>query len=114
MNKPDLIDKIILEREKLDNAIRLFKPALLELPVKPGGWTVKEVVAHITWWEQALLNDYAGLERGEPIREFNGEAEVNDVNEATRLKSSGMNPGIVLEEFRSSGLQLLDWLRMLP
>lgn len=114
MNKTDLIKRIIHERGELETVIHQLNPAQMETPTVPDGWTVKEVMGHITFWEQNLLADFAGLARGEPVRELNSSDEINALNDGMRKKNAVMMLSQVKEEFELSGRQLLDWLHALP
>lgn len=104
---------IIHERGELEAVINQLSPAQMETPTIPGGWTAKEVMGHITFWEKTLLSDYACLRRGEPVRELNDGAEMDTLNDGVRKKISGMELNRVTEEFQLSGRTFVDWFHTL-
>lgn len=63
----------------------------------PGreGWSVKEHLAHVTFWERLLLESYLG---GRPV------SEVSEMDEATLRDMDGMN-AVVAERSRARSLQ---------
>lgn len=55
-NKPQLLDKIRRSRVKLDALLAGMDPLLMTRPGATGDWSVKDVLAHITWHEREMLN----------------------------------------------------------
>ncbi len=55
-NKPQLLDKIRRSRAKLDALLASMDPLLMTRPGATGDWSVKDVLAHITWHEREMLN----------------------------------------------------------
>jgi len=59
MNTQPIIEEIIARSEqamqRLDRAVALLSPAQMLEPRLAGGRTVKDVLAHLTWWDQWLL-----------------------------------------------------------
>ncbi len=54
-NKPQLLDKIRRSRAKLNALLAGMDPLLMTRP-GAGDWSVKDVLAHITWHEREMLN----------------------------------------------------------
>jgi hypothetical protein len=64
--KRELLQEITVEREALNKALKQIKPRQMKLPgVTPGGWSVKDILAHIVGWQQRILLWHAAEQRGE-------------------------------------------------
>lgn len=66
LRKRELLDEIARERAALDETLALLTPRQMTKPgVTRGGWSAKDVMAHLVAWQQLALGWYdAGL-RGE-------------------------------------------------
>jgi hypothetical protein len=90
MNKTELLAKVSQSRAEFEALISQFSDEQMLQPVLPGGWTVKDALAHIAWWARrghivinAVIN---GLEPEYSL----DESDVDNVNrntyEANRLR----------------------------
>lgn len=55
-NKSQLIEKIRQSQADLDALLAHMDPSVMTRPGASGGWSVKDVLAHITWHEREMLN----------------------------------------------------------
>src|SRR5665213_3711782 len=60
--------------EKLDSAWTDFEesyagltPAQLMIPKVTGQWSVRDIIAHVTWWEQEALKSLPVIRSGGPV-----------------------------------------------
>jgi hypothetical protein len=67
--KHDLLNEIRLERSALDDALALLTSRqMTKAGVTRGGWSVKDVLAHLVEWQQMNLGWYeAGLRGEKPV-----------------------------------------------
>src|SRR5678816_1301717 len=66
LRKKDLLSEIQHERLLLDDTIALLSTRqMTKAGVTRGGWSVKDVLAHLVEWQQMNLNWYAAGLRGE-------------------------------------------------
>lgn len=65
MDKLRLLDLIRMEHAFLRRALAGLAPNELALPGVVGEWSVKDILAHITTWEQRFLKALVVVERGE-------------------------------------------------
>ena len=54
-NKHDLLANIGRERTALDNLLAPLNDEAMLRPARDDGWTAKDILAHLTAWEQRLL-----------------------------------------------------------
>lgn len=55
-NKTEFIERIRTSRLKLDEVVKSIDPMFMTAPGVCGDWSVKDVLAHITWHEQEMFN----------------------------------------------------------
>jgi hypothetical protein len=66
LRKHELLTEIQREREALDETLALLPPRQMTRPgVTRGGWSVKDILAHLVEWQQMNLDWYAAGRRGE-------------------------------------------------
>jgi uncharacterized protein (TIGR03083 family) len=53
--KTDMLQRVRTSRDTFAEALAAVPPERMTEPGVNGDWTVKDVLAHITWWEQHLL-----------------------------------------------------------
>lgn len=62
LSKSEIVERIITEHDALMTTINQLNSADMELPSVAGVWAVKDILAHLTTWEQLFLGWYhAGL-----------------------------------------------------
>ena len=65
MNKPKLLEQIKVERSRLEETLAKISEAQMLVPGVIEAWTVKDLLAHITVWEQRMMQWLAETVRGE-------------------------------------------------
>lgn len=91
-NKTEFLKQIRASRSKLDEVVKSIDPMFMTAPGACGDWSVKDVLAHITWHEQEMFNVVlnralvgsdlwnVSLElRNKTIYEENGDRELKDI-----------------------------------
>jgi hypothetical protein len=81
MKKSDLLEKLEQSRENfLELLDSLTEEKMLE-PALPGGWTVKDVLVHITLWEAELIKLLFQAQQGrKPKTILNSREPADQVN----------------------------------
>lgn len=99
MTKQDLLAKIHEARAIYESALARVPVGQMERPLTPGGWSVKDVVAHVVWSEQEMIgmlrerslesgSDLWTLvqdERNRQVYEANKDRDLDEVLEEARL-----------------------------
>jgi uncharacterized protein (TIGR03083 family) len=60
-HKQELLHLIRTEHDALDATVAPLAVEQLTAPSLADGWSVKDVLAHITWWEQQMLLKLRGV-----------------------------------------------------
>jgi uncharacterized protein (TIGR03083 family) len=63
MDRHELLANMRTGREQLDAALARLEPSQMTEPILDAGWSVKDLLAHIGWWEQRIVNTYNTLLR---------------------------------------------------
>ncbi len=62
----ELLQEIKAEREALGTLLKQIKPRQMVVPgVTPGGWSVKDILAHVLGWQRKVLEWHQAEQRGE-------------------------------------------------
>jgi hypothetical protein len=80
MRRQELLADIRAGRERFDAALARVAPGRMLEPAFHAGWSVKDMLAHVGWWEQRCVDVYHTLLRNEtpdPAWETQPDDEVN-------------------------------------
>jgi hypothetical protein len=112
LSKEALLAEIEIERSKLDRLLSdLTLEQMTEPGVTPGGWSMKDILAHLIGWQRMNLSWYMAGERGEEP-EVPGYGltwrETPKLNSIIYGEHRGRPLKEVLDEFKSSHEKMLD------
>lgn len=80
MNREELVDRIHRSRVELDDVIARFDRGDLTEPALANGWSVKDIIAHIGFWERRIVTLYDILVRGEVPEDAIGAESLDELN----------------------------------
>ncbi len=86
----DILQDISGSWLELVKTIRGLTDEQIVKPDTVGEWSVKDIMAHITFWESRLIHDIGLLERGENPPESEDYESINQ-DEATRSRSASLD-----------------------
>lgn len=79
-SKAELLEKIQQGREQMESAFaRVGDERMLE-PALEGGWTPKDMLAHLGWWEHRVTRLYDALSNGRLPDSIHDGLELEDLN----------------------------------
>src|SRR5215208_1980944 len=61
MKRQELLANMRAGREQLDAALARIAPTQMIEPILDAGWSVKDLLAHIGWWEHRIVSTYHSL-----------------------------------------------------
>jgi hypothetical protein len=83
MNKTELLAKVTQSRAEFEALIAQFSDEQMLQPVLPGGWTIKDALAHVAWWaRRGYIVTTAVVNGLEPEYSLD-ESDVDNVNRNT-------------------------------
>lgn len=80
MEKSELLQKMSQSRAGFEALIAQFSDERMLLPLLPGGWTVKDALAHIAWWAQRAHHVAGMVVAGQTPEVSLDESDVDGVN----------------------------------
>lgn len=116
-HKQELVDAIIAEHRRLDANLALLTDKEGLLPGVVGAWNTKDLMAHLTAWEQLLIHWYDAGQRGkasDPCPTGMSRRQIDAHNAQIFDRNRERPLGEILDEYQSSYAQVLELVRGLP
>jgi hypothetical protein len=118
LRKEELLDEIQRQRRALDDTLALLSARQMTMAgVTRGGWSVKDVLAHLVEWQQMNLNWYAaGLKGEKPAIPAPGFTlrELPRLNEMIYRKHHRRSLQAVMRDYRSYHERVVELIEALP
>lgn len=95
MDRNELLNRMREGRSELEDAIAQFNKRDLTEPLLPNGWSVKDVIAHIGFWERRIANLYAILSGGDVPEDTIGAGGLDDLNARVYEENQFLPLGII-------------------
>jgi hypothetical protein len=118
LRKKELLSEVHRERAALDGTLALLTARQMTMAgVTRGGWSVKDVLAHLVEWQQMNLNWYAAGLRGErPAMPAPGYTlrELPRLNEMIFRKHHRRSLQAVLQDYRTYHDRVVALIESLP
>lgn len=80
MNKNELLQQVSQSRAGFEALLAQFSDEQMLRPVLPGGWTVKDTLAHIAWWARRAQQVLSAVVNGREPEYTLDESDVDGVN----------------------------------
>jgi hypothetical protein len=118
LHKKDLLSEIQRERIALDDTLAFLSARQMTMPgVTRGGWSVKDVLAHLVEWQQMNLDWYAAGLRGEkPAMPAPGYTlrELPRLNQMIYHKHHRRSLQAVMRDYRFYHERVVELIKTLP
>jgi hypothetical protein len=80
MNKTELLSRIHSERERLEAALACIDEARMSVSGLYGTWSIKDMLAHIGWWEQRATYIVGSVTQGHAPQGMVESENIDEVN----------------------------------
>lgn len=105
--------------EKLDKAWKEFEQSYsglsreqLMIPNVTGKWSIRDIIAHVTWWEEEALKHMPVILQGErPPRYSDKYGSIDDFNAIMTVKRSHLTLDEVLSQHEEVHERLMAYVR---
>jgi hypothetical protein len=118
LSKQDLLNEIQLERSALDDTLALLSAReMTRSGVTRGGWSVKDILAHLVEWQQMNLDWYAaGLRGDKPAMPAPGYTlrELPRLNQMIYRKHHRRSLQAVMADYRSYHQRIIALIEAVP
>lgn len=95
MDRAELIKQIHDGRAELEAALALFDESDMNEPLLPNGWSVKDVIAHIGFWEGRIVSLYGILSAGDVPKDTVTAETLDELNARVFEENQLLPLGIV-------------------
>ncbi len=83
MNKTELLEKVFTSRREFEALLAQFSAEQMLQATLPGGWTAKDALAHIAWWERRAHVVVSAVSQGREPEYSLDEGDVDKRNRQT-------------------------------
>ena len=112
MDKTRLLASIQEKYRNLEKTLERVGVERIEVPSLDGGWSVKDVLAHITFWEQNALRNVDAVLSGEKAERLPG--TTDSINAKVYANSRDRLLADVWTDFHGTHALLVDRLAEVP
>ena len=112
MTKAEFINALRVERAKLDSALAALTHRQLTRRASPEAWSIKDHLAHLTYWEQYMLQRIRQALLGETPKWVSDEEET-EINAQVFERNRSRSFARVLADRHRSFADILDLVESL-
>lgn len=80
MDRKELLNNIRDGRRELQNALNQFDKRQLSEPLLANGWSIKDLIAHIGFWENRMVKLYNILQNGDVPEDPIDSLDLDELN----------------------------------
>jgi hypothetical protein len=115
-SKKELLKSIKAERKNLENSLKSISDNDMLKTGTPGEWSLQDIMAHVTAWEQKLLGWYEAGLRGEKqtMPDWSQPGLVDSMNLDIYRRNHDHWLKEVRKEFKESYKQILKTVKRIP
>lgn len=115
MNKRTLVDSMVATRKDWDELMAEVGEARMTIPAIYNGWSVKDVIGHLTYYENWMLGWLEAAVRGRvTVASHQDLMAVDDRNALVWKANSDRSLAEIIKESQSVSDRLLAMVRALP
>ncbi len=112
LSKQAILDRLDLEYRRLLTTIARLQPEQMLVPEVVGEWSVKDVLAHLVYWNQFPVKELETALAGEKPEYFPDDPDVVNAQTVARFADRSLDE--VLAAFEDSFLNVIAAVESLP
>jgi hypothetical protein len=115
MKKQQLLDKLEQEWTAFEESYAGLTDEQMMEPGVTGDWSVKDLIAHVTWWEEETLKSLPQILQGDRLPRYSVlYGGIDAFNALMTEKKRGLAVSEVLRQFEETHLRLMAYLQSVP
>ena len=115
MDTQQVLDKLDRAWKEFEQSWAGLTPEQLMIPNVTGKWSVRDIIAHITWWEEEALKHMPLILQGERLpRYVDKYGGIDDFNAIMTVKRSHLSLDEVLAQHQEVHERLVEYVRAAP
>jgi hypothetical protein len=108
MDKAALQEAMRTRHRELEETIAELSEEQMHEPAFEGGWCVKDILAHVSWWEWRTANRIRAWRDGEPVPKLGG--NIDKINAGVYEENRDRPLSEIMEDFRRSFASFMEQL----
>jgi hypothetical protein len=115
MDRQQLLERLDKEWVALEKSYAGLSESELTTPGVTGNWSVRDIIAHVTWWEEEALKHLPHiLDGGRPQRYSVKYGGIDAFNALMTEEKRGLSLAEVLEQRDETHQRLIDYIQSAP
>ena len=115
MDTQQVLDKLSRAWKDFEESYAGLSPEQLMTPNVTGKWSVRDIIAHVTWWEEEALKHMPLILEGGTAPKYSDKyGGIDDFNAIMTVKRSGLTLEEVMQQHDEVHEQLLAYVRAAP
>lgn len=115
MTKQQVIDKLELSWSQFRKSFEGFSKEIMTCPTPDGGWSVKDILAHVRAWEEECLKYLPLIIAGKRLPRYKDMyGGINAFNAMTYEANKDLPLDTVLKNLDDTHERLINYLRSVP
>ncbi len=115
MNKQKLLGQIDRAWNSFQASYAGLSPAEMQAPDAAGSWSVKDILAHVTTWEEEALKNLPLILEGKRTARYKDQyGGIDAFNEQMTERKRGLSLAEVLEQLETTHRRLLEYIVEAP
>ena len=115
MNTEQLLDRLDRAWKDFEESYAGLSDAELQIPGVTDRWSVRDIIAHVTWWEEEALTHLPHiLDGGTPPRYSTKYGGIDAFNALKTEEKRGLSLSDVLREHDETHQRLVAYIRRAP
>jgi uncharacterized protein (TIGR03083 family) len=108
MDKAAIQEAMRTRHGELEETLRLVSEEQMLEPAFEGGWSVKDILAHVSWWERRTAGRIGAWRRGEEVPKLGG--NIDKINARVYEENRQRPLAEVIEDFHRSFKEIMEQL----
>jgi len=115
VTRDQILRKLEAAWRDFEDAYAGLTPAQLRMPGVTGPWSVRDIIAHVTWWEEEALAHLPVIRRGErPPRYSTRYGGIDAFNALRTAERRDLSLADVLRQHHDVHARLIRYVRHAP
>lgn len=111
MKRDEIYDRLDQSRERMLVILEQLPDEALQTPGVMDGWTIADILDHLTAWESELVTALMRINQGKkPTRLLTAYADVDGYNAKRHEETQGRDLDRIFEDYMGVRVQLEEWL----
>jgi uncharacterized protein (TIGR03083 family) len=114
MDREELHQQMVSGRQQFKATLARLTDTEMSAPFLLGNWSVKDMLAHIAWWEMRVLKIYQTLLKGETVAPIFEDVSIDALNARIYAEHRHRDLAEIIQEEEQTYQDLLSLVQTAP